>query len=61
MSLAERYYAISYHEMLVIIMSYRHCRYYLEGARHSVEVLTDLCNLQRFMTTKSLMGQQAHW
>jgi hypothetical protein len=48
-------------EMLTNIMSCRHLRHYLERARHLVEVLTDYHNLQWFMTTKSLKGQQARW
>jgi hypothetical protein len=42
--------------MLAIVMSCYHLRYYLEGVRHPVEVLTDHHNLQPFMTTKSLTG-----
>jgi hypothetical protein len=56
MSPAERNYGIGDQEMLAIVMSCRHWRQYLEGARHPVEVLTDHYNLQRFMTTKSLTG-----
>jgi hypothetical protein len=47
--------------MLAIVMSCRHWRYYLKGARHPVEVHTDHHKLQRFMTTKSLTGRQARW
>ncbi len=41
MSPAERNYAVDDQEMLAIIMSCRHWRQYLEGARHLVEVLMD--------------------
>jgi hypothetical protein len=61
MSLAKRNYTVGDQEMLAIVMSYRHWRHYLEGARHPVEVLTDHHNLQRFMTTKSLTGWQVDW
>jgi hypothetical protein len=61
MSPAERNYAVGDQEMLAIVMSCRHWRHYLEGARHPVEVLMDHHNLQRFMTTKSLTGRQARW
>jgi hypothetical protein len=61
MSLAERNYAVGDQEMLAIVMSCRHWRHYLQGTRHSVEVLTDHHNLQRFMTTKSLTGWQVRW
>jgi hypothetical protein len=55
---AERNYAVGDQEMLAIVMSCCHWCHYLEGARHPVEVLTDHHNLQRFMTTKALMGWQ---
>jgi hypothetical protein len=61
MSPVEQNYAVGNQEMLTIVMSCRHWRHYLEGARHPVEVLKDHHNLQRFMTTKSLTGRQASW
>jgi hypothetical protein len=61
MAPAERNYTVGDQEMLAIVMSCRHWRHYLEGARHPVEVLTDHHNLQRFMTTKALTGRQASW
>ncbi len=60
MLLVERNYDVGDQEMLAIIMSCCCWRHYLEGARHPVEVLMDHHNLQRFMTTKSFTGQQAH-
>jgi hypothetical protein len=51
MSPAEQNYSAGDHETLAIVVSCRHCRRYLEG-HHS---------LHRFMTTKSLTGQQARW
>ncbi len=59
MPLAERNYAVGDQKMLAIVMSCRHRRLYLKGARHPVEVQTDHHNLSMFMTTKTLTSQQA--
>ncbi len=61
MSPAECNYLAGDQEMLANIMSCRHWRHYLKSAWHTVEVLTDHHNLQRFMTTKLLTGRQARW
>ncbi len=61
MTPAERNYTVGDQEMLAIVMSCRHWRHYLEGARYPVTVLTDYHNLQRFMSTKALTGRQARW
>jgi hypothetical protein len=61
MSQAEQNYAVSDQEMLAIFMSCHHCCSYFEGAWHPVGVLSNHQNLQRFMSTKLLTGQQAHW
>ncbi len=47
--------------MLAIVLYHHHWRHYLEGARHPVEALTDHHYLQRFMTTKLLISQEARW
>jgi len=39
----------------------RHWRYYLEGSRNPVQVLSDHENLKIFMSTKALNRRQAHW
>jgi hypothetical protein len=56
---AEWNYAVGNQEMLAIVMSCCQWHRYLESARDLVEFLTDHHNLQRFMTTKSLMCWQA--
>jgi hypothetical protein len=61
MSLVEWNYAVGNQEMLAIFMSCHYLHFYIRGARHPVEVLTDHHNFQRFMTTKLFMGCQARW
>ncbi len=48
-------------ELLAIVEAFKTWRYYLEGCKHKVLVLTDHNNLQRFMDTKSLSSQQVRW
>ena len=48
-------------EMLAIVESMRHWRHYLEGSRHSIQVLSDHKNLTTFMSTKVLNRRQARW
>jgi hypothetical protein len=43
---------------MVIVVSFRYWRYYLEGAT-GVEVYTDHENLKRFMSQTNLNGRQA--
>ncbi len=47
--------------MLATVMSWSHWRHYVEDARFPVTVLMDHHNLQRFITTRALMGRQAKW
>ena len=48
-------------ELMAIWASFKHWRHYLEGASHTIRVLTDHNNLRYFMTTKSLTPRQARW
>ena len=61
MSPAELNYDIYDKELLTIYEAFHQWRPYLEGARHSVLVVTDHNNLQYFTTSKQLSQQQAHW
>jgi hypothetical protein len=47
--------------MLGIVGAFEHWRYYLEGATHPVQVLTDHNNLKGFMKLKKLNPRQARW
>lgn len=40
--------------MLAIVESMKHWRYYLEGAKFPIQILSDHKNLKVFMTTKIL-------
>ncbi len=48
-------------KLLAIVEAFKTWRYYLEGCKHEVLVLTDHNNLQRFMDTKSLSLRQVWW
>ncbi len=48
-------------ELLAIVEAFKTWRYYLEGCKHKVLVLTDHNNLQRFMDIKSLRSRQVRW
>ena len=48
-------------ELLTIVEAFKTWRYYLEGYKHEVLVLTDYNNLRCFMDTKSLSSQQVCW
>ena len=48
-------------ELLAIVEAFKTWRYYLEGYKHEVFVLTDYNNLCRFMDTKSLSSRQVCW
>jgi len=61
LSPVERNYEIHDKEMLAIICALEEWRYFLEGARHPVEIWTDHKNLEYFMTAKKLNHHQAHW
>ena len=54
-------YEIYDKEMLAIICALEEWRYFLEGARHPVEIWTDYKNLEYFMTAKKLNRHQARW
>jgi len=54
LSPVERNYEIHNKEMLAIIWALEEWRYFLEGARHLVEIWTDHKNLEYFMTAKKL-------
>ena len=47
--------------MLAIISCFKEWRHYLEGAQHTIEILTDHRSLEFFTTTKQLNRRQARW
>jgi hypothetical protein len=57
----EQNYEIHDTEMLAIIQGLEKWRYYLEGARHPVEIWTDHKNLEYFRVTQELNHQQVRW
>jgi len=59
LSLVEWNYEIHNKKMLAIIYTLEKWRYFLEGARHLVEIWTDHKNLEYFMTAKKLNRRQA--
>ena len=61
MSPAELNYEIYDKELLAIHAAFREWRSYLEGATHSVRVITDHKNLEYFASTKLLTCRQAWW
>ena len=48
-------------KFLAIVEVFKTWRYYLEGCKHEVFVLTDHNKLRRFMDTKSLSSRQVRW
>jgi transposase InsO family protein len=58
---AEINYGTPDQELFAIVYSFKHWRHYLEGARFTVEVLTDHHNLKSFMSHPKLNGRQARW
>ena len=48
-------------ELLAIFEAFKRWRHYLEGATHTVDVITDHKNLEYFATTKLLTRRQARW
>ena len=44
-----------------IIRTFQQWRHYLEGARHTVQIMSDHKNLEIFRTTKVLTPRQARW
>jgi len=61
LSPVEQNYEIHDKEMLAIIRALEEWRYFLEEARHPVEIWTDHKNLEYFMTAKKLNRRQARW
>jgi hypothetical protein len=61
MTPAERNYDIYDKEMLAIVDAIREWRVYLEGAKFTIDIVTDHKNLQYFLTTKALNRRQARW
>jgi RNase H-like domain found in reverse transcriptase len=58
---AELNYDIHNKELLVVFDASRAWHTYLEGAAHTISVVTDPKNLEYFMSTKLLTHQQAQW
>ncbi len=58
---AETLYETHDGELLAIVEAFKTWKYYLEGCKHEVLVLTDHNNLQRFLDTKSLSSRQVRW
>ena len=56
---AERNYDVHDRELLAIIRTFQQWRHYLEGARHTVTLVSDHKNLEIFRTTKTLTPRQA--
>jgi hypothetical protein len=61
MSAAERNYDAHDAELLAIVHCFREWRHYLEGAQHTIQVITDHDNLKYFMSTKRLNRRQTGW
>ncbi len=58
---AETWYETHDGELLAIFEAFKTWRYYLEGCKYEVLVLTNYNNLQHFMDTKSLSSRQVRW
>lgn len=58
---AELNYEIHDKELLAIVTAFRTWRVYLEGAKHTIQVISDHKNLTYFTTTKVLTRRQARW
>ena len=58
---AERNYGTPDQELLAIVACFKNWRHYLEGAQHTVTVITDHNNLRYFLEKKPLSRRQAHW
>lgn len=57
---AERNYQTHDAELLAIVECFNTWRHYFEGAAHTILVLTDYNNIEKFMETTSLSGRQIH-
>ena len=58
MILAETRYETYDGELMAIVEPFKTWRYYLDGCKHAVLMLTNHNNLQRFMDTKNLSFRQ---
>lgn len=58
---AELNYEIHDKEMLAIVAAFKEWRHYLEGAQHTITVMTDHRSLEYFTTSKKLNQRQARW
>ena len=61
MILAKTWYKTDDGKLLAIVEAFKTWRYYLEGCKHKVFVLTNNNNLRRFMDTKSSSSKQVRW
>ena len=48
-------------KLLAIVEAFKTWKYYLEGSKHKVFVLTNHNNLRQFMNTKSFSSRQVRW
>ena len=48
-------------ELLIIIQTFKHWRYYFEKTQHEMLIFIDHKNLNRFMTTTQLSFKQIRW
>jgi hypothetical protein len=58
---AECNYEIYDKELMAIVRAFEEWRLELEGALYPIQVLSDLKNLEYFMSTKLLNRHQTHW
>ena len=58
---AKTWYETYNSKLLAIVEAFKTLRYYLEGCKHKVFILTDHNNLCCFMNTKSLSSRQVRW
>jgi hypothetical protein len=58
---AELNYEVYDLELLAIVYSFKQWRHYLEGAQHTIEVLTDHSNLRSIRAVQKLNARQARW
>lgn len=61
LSSAERNYAVHEKELLAIVHSVRTWRHHLQGARHTIKVLTDHVTLRYFHRQPKLSQRQMRW
>ena len=61
LSSAERNYAVHEKELLAIVHSVRTWRHHLQGARHTIKVLTDHVTLRYFNRQPKLSQRQMRW